>query len=103
MQFGFMPRGETTDAIFIVRQPQEKFLDKNKNFYSVLIDFEKIFDRVPCKVLWWAMCVVGVSEWIVVIVQAMCNGAKSKLRVNHSYSNEFEVKLSILQGLVLSP
>ena len=36
------------------------------------------------------MLVVGVPEWIV-IVQAMYNGAKSKVRKNGSYSDEFEV------------
>ena len=49
------------------------------------------------------MPVVGVPEWIVVIVQAMYNGAKSKVRVNGSYSNEFEVKVGVHQGSVLSP
>ena len=29
MQFGFMLGRGTTDAVFIVRQLQEKFLDKN--------------------------------------------------------------------------
>ena len=45
---------------------------------------------------------VGVPEQIV-IVQAMCNGAKSKVRVNGSYSDEFEVKVGVHQGSVLSP
>ena len=51
MQFGFMPGRETTDAIFIVRQLQEKFLDKNKILYCAFIDLEKAFDGVPRKVL----------------------------------------------------
>ena len=49
------------------------------------------------------MRVVGVPEWIVVIIQAMCNGAKSKVRVSCSYSDEFEVKVGVHQGSVLSP
>ena len=46
---------------------------------------------------------VGVPEWIVVIAQAMYNGAKSKVRGNGSYSDEFEVKVGVDQGSVLSP
>ena len=98
MQFGFMPGRGTTDAIFIVRQLQEKFLEKNRNLYFAFIDLEQDIGRVPCKVLWWAMRVVGVPEWIVVIVQAMYNGASSKVRMNGSYSEEFEVKAGVHQG-----
>ena len=54
---------------------------------------------VLCKALWWALRVVGVPEWIVVVVQAMCNVANSKVGVNGSNSDEFEVK--ILRNLVL--
>ena len=34
---------------------QEKYLAKWKNFYLVLVDFEKAFDQVPRDVLWWAL------------------------------------------------
>ena len=47
MQFGFMPGKGTTDAIFIVRQVQEKFLAKRKDLYFAFVDLEKAFDRVP--------------------------------------------------------
>ena len=87
MQFGFMPWRGATDAIFIVRQLPEKDLNKNKNLYFAFIDLEKAFDRVPRKVLWWTMRVVGVPEWI--IVQSMYYGAKTKVRVNGSYSDEW--------------
>ena len=75
---------------------------KNKNIYFTLIDLEKAFDRVPRKILWWAMLVVSVPEWIVVIVQVMYNGAKTKVRVNGSNRDEFEVKVGKHQGSVLS-
>ena len=42
MQFGFMPGRGTTDAIFIVRQLQEKCLDKNKSLYFAFIDLERL-------------------------------------------------------------
>ena len=79
MQFGFMPGRGTTDAIFIVRQLQEKFLDKNKNLYFTFIDLEKTFDRVPRKVLSWAMRVAGVPDCVVVFVQAMYSGERVRL------------------------
>ena len=47
------------------------------------------------------MRVVGVPEWIV-IVQAMYNGAKSRIRVNGSYSDKFAVKVGVPQGSILS-
>ena len=93
-----MPGHGTTDAIFIVRQLQERFLDKNKNLYFAF-DI-KVFDRVPHKVLWWAIQVLGVPEWIVLIVQAIYNGAKSNFRVNGSYSDKFQVKVGVHQGSV---
>ena len=54
-QFGFIPgRGRgTTDAIFVVRQLQEKYLAANKRLYMAYVDLEKAFDRVPQKVIWW--------------------------------------------------
>ena len=55
MQFGFMPKCGTIDAIFILRQLQEKVLNKKKNFYFAFVDLKKEFDRVSRAVLWWAM------------------------------------------------
>ena len=44
MQCGFMSGRSTTDAIFIVRQLQEKHLAANKPLYMAFIDLEKAFD-----------------------------------------------------------
>ena len=35
------------------------------------VDLKKAFNRVPRKVLCWALCVVDVPEWLVKVVQAM--------------------------------
>ena len=96
MQFAFVPGRGTTDAIFITRQLQEKFLarkdpnDKNHILYYVFVDLEKAFDCVSHKVLWWAMRSLGIDEWVVLAVQAMYSNARSRVRVGSSYSEEFE-------------
>ena len=103
MQYGFMPGRGTTDAIFILRQLQERYLQKNKRLYFVFVDLEKAFDRVPRQVLWWAMRKLGVEEWIVRLVQALYDGAKCRVRVNHKLGQPFSVKVGLHQGSVLSP
>ena len=35
------------------------------------VDLENASDRVPRKVLWWALRAVSVPEWLVKVVQAM--------------------------------
>ena len=67
------------------------------------IDLEKAFDRVPRKVIWWALRKLGVEEWIVQLVQGMYANARSRVRVGEGYSEEFEVKVGVHQGSVLSP
>ena len=68
-QFGFRPGRGITDAIFIVRQIQEKFLAQKKDLWIALVNLEKVFDRVPRDMLWWALRQSRVDEWIVRVIQ----------------------------------
>ena len=99
-QFGFVPGRGTSDAIFVIRHLQEKYLAANKRLYMAFVVLEKAFDRVPGKVIWWALRKLGVEEWIVQLVQGMYANARS---VGEGYSEEFEVKVGVHQGSVLSP
>ena len=89
MQFGFVAGRGTTDAIFIVRQLQEKYLAKNKNLFFAFVDLEKAFDRVFRRVIWWAMRKLGIDEWVVQLVQAMYTNVRSRVRVGNKYSDRF--------------
>ena len=71
MQFEFMSGRSTTDAIFIVRQLQEKYLAKNKELWMAFVDLEKEFDRVPQEVVLWVLGCLGVDEWIVSVIKAI--------------------------------
>merc|ERR1712121_463041 len=109
MQYAFVKGQGTTDAIFIIRQLQEKYLSKvdpdgkHLTLFFAFVDLEKAFDRVPRKVLWWAMRTLGVPESIVRVVQAMYNNARSKVRIGSECSEEFEVGVGVHPGSVLSP
>ena len=103
MQFGFRPKRSTTDAIFIVRQLQEKFLAKGRDLWLAFVDLEKAFDRVPREVLWWALRSAGVDEWIVNVIKAMYAGACTSVKLQSDESAVFDVNVGVHQGSVLSP
>ena len=67
------------------------------------IDLEKAFDRVPREVLWWALRRLGVDEWIVSVIKAMYVDAMTAVRISGKVSREFDVKVGVHQGSVLSP
>ena len=67
------------------------------------VDLEKAFDRVPRKVLEWAMRKKGIPEVMVRAVMSLYESAKTKVRVGLELSKEFEVKVGVHQGFMLSP
>ena len=46
IQFGFQSGKSTVDAIFVLRQLQEKSRAKKKKLFLFFVDLEKAFDRV---------------------------------------------------------
>ena len=103
MQFGFMPRKGTMDAIFNLRRTQEEYQKKDKKLYMRFVDMEKAFDRVPRKVMEWPMRKKGLSEVIVRAIMSLYDGTKTRVKMGSAYSEEFEEKVSVHQGSVLSP
>jgi len=103
MQFAFMKGKGTSDAIFTVRQMQEKFRVQGKKLYFGFVDLEKAFDRVLREVIQWAMLKLGVEEWLVLAVMSMYTGAKTVVRTVYGSSSGFEVKVGMHQGSALSP
>ena len=103
MQFGFVPGRGTTDSIFFVCQPQEKYIAANKLPHFAFVDIEKAFDRVPRKVLWWALRSLRVEQWAVRVIQGMYFNTRSHVWVNGQYNEEFDVGVGEHQGSVLGP
>jgi len=103
MQCGFMPGRSTTEAVFVVRQLQEKYLEKAKSLWFAFVDLEKAYDRVPREVIRWALRRKGVTEELVRAVMALYVGAKSVVRTAVGDSRAFDVGVGLHQGSVLSP
>ena len=62
VQFTFVPGRSTTDAISIVGLQQEMYMTAaNKKAIVCLRRPWEAFDRVPRKVLWWALRSLGVD------------------------------------------
>jgi len=102
-QFGFMPGRGTGDAIFILRQVQEKILEGNNKRYWTFVDLEKAFDRVPREVVYWSLRRKGISEKIVRIIKSMYDGARTTVRSGAGGTSWFEIRVGVHQGSCLSP
>lgn len=103
MQFGFSPGKSTMDAIFIVRQMQEKFRAKNKTLYFAFVDLEKAYDKVPREVVRWALRKSGVKEWLVETIMCMYKRARTAVKTDDSLGKWFDVQVGLHQGSALSP
>src|SRR6476619_2559526 len=98
MQFGFRHGGGTQDAIFVVSQVQEKYMEKKKDLWMAFVDLEKAFDRVPREVLWWALRKMNVPEQLLEVIQAIYNHAKTAVRTQNGIEEEFEIKVGVHQA-----
>ena len=65
-----------------------------------------IFSGIPCGSRFQVRIIflfILFMEWIVRLVQGMYANARSRVRVGEGFSKEFEVKVGVHQGSVLSP
>ena len=83
-QFGFVPGSDTTDAIFVIRELKEKYFTVGKQIYMAIVGLKKAFDRVPQKMIRWAMRKLVLYEWIVSLVYGMYENVQRSVRVRVS-------------------
>ncbi|KAK3533904.1 hypothetical protein QTP70_034899 [Hemibagrus guttatus] len=103
LEYGFMPRKSTTDAIFALRILMEKYRDGQRELHCVFVDLEKAYDRVPREELWYCMRKSGVTEKYVRVVQDMYERSRTVERCAVGQTEEFNVEVGLHQGSALSP
>ena len=84
-----MPGVGTTHALFILTIMQEEFRKREQKLYMYFVDLQKAFDRVPRKVMEWALRKKGLAEVLVQAVISLYEGSRTKVRVGLGTSEEF--------------
>ena len=102
-QYGFMPRKETTDAMFALRMLMEKYREGQRELHCVFVDLEKAYDRVPREELWYCMRKSKIVEKYLQLVQDMYKGSETVVRCAVGTIENFKVKVGLHQGSALSP
>ena len=103
MQFGFRKGRGTTDAIFIVNQLQEKYLEMQKDLFFAFVDLEKAYDRVPREIVYWCLRKRNVPEWLIMLVEAAYTNSRTVVRTAQGQTDPFDIKVGLHQGSALSP
>ena len=93
----------TTGAIFTVRQLQEKYNQRKTKLYHIFIDLEKAFDRVPRKVIEWALRRKMVSKRMVEAIMALYVETRTSVKTVAGVSKDFDIGVGVHQGSMLSP
>jgi hypothetical protein len=102
-QCGFVEGKSTLDAIQSLRILAEKHREALRDLYMVFIDLEKAFDRVPRDLIWTALHEQKIPEVYVKMLQDMYENSRTKIRCAAGTSEEFNIKVGVHQGAVLSP
>ena len=102
-QCGFRTNKGCSDAIFILRQLQEKHIEWNNPLYMAFIDQEKAFDRIVRAELWKCLAERGIFGELLRAVQSLYVCSQAAIRTRAGETEWFEVKCGLRQGCVLSP
>ena len=94
---------ECSDAIFILRQLQEKHVEWKKPLYMAFMDQEKGFDRVVRAELWKCLAERGIFGELLRAIQSLYICSQAAVRTTERETHWFEVKCGLRQGCVLSP
>ncbi|KAJ2950085.1 hypothetical protein O0L34_g11426 [Tuta absoluta] len=102
-QFGFRPDRGTCEAIFSVRQLQEKSREQGRQLYLCFVDLEKAFDSVPREALWMVLEKLGCTDKFVRLLRLLHDNMQCCVSVDGEQSDFFPVTCGVKQGCVLAP
>ena len=102
-QAGFRAGRSTTQQIFKLRIPCEKYFQHQQNLYHVFIDFKKAFDRVWHAALWATMKKYNISTKLIQVIKNLYNKATGAVLFNSSMEDWFRTTVGVRQGCLLSP
>ena len=102
-QAGLRAGRSTTEQIFNLRIPCEKYLQHQQDLYHIFIDFKEAFDRVWHAALWATMKKYNISTSLIQVIKNFYNKATSAILFNSSIGDWCRTTVGVQQGCLLSP
>ena len=102
-QQGFVKGRGTSDGMYVLRQMVEKRLEVQGSMALGFVVLEKAFDTVPREMVMATLRWMGIPEAEVRMVEGTYEKTTARVVVGEGSSDEFEVKIGLRQGSVLSP
>ena len=93
----------TSDAIFTLRQLQEKALEQQESIYMAFIDLTKAFDSVDRSLLWKIMLRLGIPPTFVNVCRSLHTNNYARVRYNGELTEPFSTRTGVRQGCILAP
>ncbi len=103
-QAGFRKDYRTNNQLFILWSLIEQNKAKKKPLYCYFVDFKKVFDTMPCEMLWHVLAGLRVEGCFLRCLQVMY--AKDTICFNHlseGVTSSFKCQQGVKQGYPLSP
>ena len=102
-QFGFRKNKSTAQPLFIYRRIQEIHEEFGLSFYTLLLDWEKAFDKVDQKRMIQAIKRLGIKDKIIRMIGAIYKEPKFFINYGETQINKRRQMARIRQGCPLSP
>ena len=83
--------------MFIVRRLEKEYRDKEKKLHICFVDLEEAFDRVPKRMIEWALR-RKVQEVLLRTVMSLYKGARTRVREGSALSEEFKIWVGVHHG-----
>ncbi len=100
---GFRKGRGTADGMYVLRQMVEERLEVQGSMALGFVDLEKAFDTVAREMVMATLRWMGVPEAAVRTVEGMNEKTTAIGVVREGASEDFDVKIGLRQGSVLSP
>jgi hypothetical protein len=92
-QFGFMLGRSTMETIFLIRQLMKRCREQKKYLHMIFIDLEKVYDKVPRNVMWWALQKHKVSSKYITLIKDMYDNIVTSVRTSGGGTNDFPINI----------
>ena len=102
-QFGFRKKRNTAQPIHVYRRLQEMHEEARLELITILLDWEKAFDKIHQGKLLEALRRIGIPDKMVRVIESMYRAPRFSVKEKGKRSTERRQRTGIRQGCPLSP